>query len=114
MSDQVCIVDQDLCPVTVGDTVPFDYEFTLPDGSPMDISGMTLVFYVSLNPDYNSIVVQQATTFPAGSTDGMGGMKILPETTNKLTRGQCYFFKFVLENGPEDVFTVGSGKWEAK
>lgn len=111
---EACTADQDLCPVTVGDTVPFDFTFTYPDGTAIDISGQKLIFMVSPNPDYDPLTVTQETTFPAGSSLGLGGMKVLPETTAKLTQGACYFFKFVLTSGPTDIFTVGSGKWKAK
>jgi hypothetical protein len=109
-----CTIEQDLCPVTVGDTVPFDFEFTFPDGTPINISGQKLTFMVSVNPDYDPITITQETIFPAGSNDGLGSMKVLPETTSKLMRGGCYFFKFVLTDGPSDIFTVGSGKWKAE
>lgn len=41
---------------------------------------------------------------------GMGTMKVLPRETRKLQGGQCYFFAFQLIGGPDDIYTVGSGK----
>lgn len=41
---------------------------------------------------------------------GKGTMKILPRETALLKAGQCYFFAFQLIGGPEDIYTVGSGK----
>lgn len=43
-------------------------------------------------------------------TTGKGLMKVLPRETRQLRAGQCYFFAFQLIGGPDDIYTVGSGK----
>lgn len=103
-----CPVPQDLCPITRGDTVPFDVEFLQPDETPMDVTGMTLFFTMELD---GALALESFVTFPADaeSVAGRGTLKVLPSETDLLSAGKRHKYAFKLTNGPDDVFTVGRG-----
>lgn len=109
-----CDVEQNLEPIFRGDTVGFTFEVRNPDGSPMDIGGMTMYFTMKLDntlaaPGLNDL--QDKVTFAHDSETaiGKGGMTVHPVHTNSLLPTKIYHFDFQLVDGAE-VYTVASGK----
>lgn len=107
-----CQLNQDLCPISRGDTVPFTFNFKQPDGTPLNIVDMTLTYSMRLDIKEPSTAIEQSVTFPdtADSLIGQGNLKILPNFTEQLLAGRTYCFKFILDDHIEDIFTVGRGR----
>lgn len=109
--NMACAIEQDLCNVSRGDTMPFTFGFTNPDKSEMDIQGMRLTFEMrldskSVDPDLSEEVVFGAD---AETALGRGSMKILPSKTTMLIAGMKYCYKFIFEQSSTDIYTVGRG-----
>lgn len=109
MSD-CCAEDQEMCAISQGDTIPFEFEFLQPDMTPMPLFGKVLDLYMTKEGDPVGSPFF-SVTFPDtdSSRKGLGFMRLLPEDTNKLIPSKTYNFKFKLVNGPTEIFTVGSG-----
>lgn len=132
-----CMVPQDICDLFIGDTFPFKFEFKQPDGSPLNIANMVIVLTMTVFKDdeFQPLEVQphtepgvwygkdgafrKAIEFPEFTLDqeldqdsinGIGYMTLYPYETAELTPGKMYWYKFKLENGPAEVFTVGVGQ----
>jgi len=105
-----CMIEQALCAISRGDSVPFSFRFT-ESGEPLDITGMTL--QLTLKEDIKQKVPNliKEVVFPdnINSQDGLGGMTLTPEDTMTLRAGITYCFKFKLINGPDDISTIGLG-----
>ena len=107
-----CSSTQDLCSITRGNTVEYDFTFVQDSGDPVDISGMTMSFSMKLkdsSPDGGKNDLYDEVTFPAGSTDGTGNMQIAPEKTAVLLPKRWYHFEFLLESGSNE-YTMGAGR----
>lgn len=105
-----CPEEEEMCSISQGDTIPFDFEFLQPDTSPLPIAGKVLDLYMT--PEGDAVGSPFfSVTFPdtASSANGQGSMILLPTNTDKLVPGTTYNFKFKLVNGPNEVFTVGRG-----
>ena len=132
--------ETDLCPVARGDTWPFIFEFFGLENEPLPLKDMRLHFVLWLDPKQERPDLHHVLHFDRNSREnnageefhkvlldpdgkktgdgtfafdfmtGKGTMKVLPSETRNLRAGQCYFFAFQLEGGPEDIYTVGSGK----
>jgi hypothetical protein len=107
-----CAIQQDLCPIFRGDSVPFNFTFTQPDGTALDITDMTLTFTMKEYSDDPEAVLQKSVVFPDSqeSRDGIGSMKILPSETADLEPGIKYYYDFQLETVDGDIFTLGTGR----
>lgn len=110
--DMTCAVHQDLCDISRGDTIPFTFQFTNPDGTEMDIQGMSLIFEMRLDPKTVLPDLMQEEIFIADADTvlGRGAMKILPIKTATLIAGMTYCYKFIFKQATNDIFTVGRGK----
>lgn len=113
MSSQ-CLAAQVMCPVFRGDSMSFEFEFRQEDGSPYDISGMTLFFtakQMAMSPDNVVGDIQWKVHFPTDtdSQAGVGSMKVPPLTTQYLIPGTLMHYDFQLVGGIDDVVTVGYG-----
>lgn len=108
-----CMVEQDLCPVTRGDTMPFSFTFKQ-NGVVFPINSYKLFFCMKQKNDsiYITGDVQENVTFPddADSTNGIGSMVITPVKTNDLIAGVNYYYEFQLVGPTDDVYTVGRGR----
>lgn len=133
MSDS-CLIEQPICPLYTGDTFPFEFVFVQPDGSPLNISNMTIVLYLYIYGEEafpkdedippapgtrffsNGEAMKKVELFPEdqNSIDGLGFMTLLPEETSQLLPGNKYNYKFKLENSTAEIFTVGVGQINVK
>lgn len=107
---ECCGQEEEMCSISQGDTIPFEFEFLQPDTSPMPLAGKILDLYMTPEGDVMGAPFF-SVTFPdtASSAKGKGAMRLLPVDTGKLVPGTTYNFKFKLVNGPSEVFTVGRG-----
>ena len=106
---------KDLQPIFRGDTVPFDFAFTNPDGDPVDISGTTLVFTMTIDPsvynaELNDLLV--SVTFPAdiNSEAGLGTLLLSQDDTKDLRVNANYHYYFKWTQDEDIEFTVGLGR----
>jgi hypothetical protein len=111
-----CLIREDLCPIYRGDTPIYDVKLTYSDGSPVDISGMTLIFSAKLNKDSEDGVVgdfKVTTLFEVGddSSNGIGSITIPSKVTMTLvpSRNMHYDVKLI---GGGIVSTVAAGMFQ--
>jgi hypothetical protein len=106
-----CTIQQNLCPIYRGDTIPFDFTFTQPDDTPLDISNMTLTFTMKEDPTDTDVVLQESVVFPHNteSTNGKGSLTVPSTSTDTLEPDMSYYYDFQLVN-VDEVFTIGAGK----
>ncbi len=109
-----CQTAQNLCSIFRGDTLPFTFQFNNEDGTPIDISGMTLYFTMKLkknSPDGEITDLQHSVIFPAdtSSQNGQGDMVIPSSETQNLTVDREYYYDFELVDGTT-VSTIGYGQ----
>ena len=99
-----------------GDTKNWSLTFTK-NGSPIDISNMTLYFTLKEDQDYadnaTSGVFQTSTTFPADATSqgGIGSLLLTSTFTNAIPPG-AYYYDFQLVDSsvsPSVVTTLAKG-----
>ena len=108
-----CSVEQNLCPIFDGDTIPFAVKFEDTEGLPIDISGMKLYFTMKDDPaddDNEPGDLQDSVTFPSDANSALGlGELIIPATkAATLKPGTTYTFDFQLVNG-DVIATMGKG-----
>lgn len=106
--------NKELFSIFSGDTLEYDFTFKDSDGSPINISGMTLYFTMKINKsDINGSPngLQETITFPSdiASANGDGGIYISSSKTKKLLPDRWYQFDFNLTSGV-NTYTIGSGK----
>lgn len=110
-----CNVEQELCSVYRGDSINYDLEFKREDGSPVNVSGMTLTYTAKLNPDDvdglpENIQVKHIFPEDAESINGSGELVIPASKTKNLIPGRRMKYDFVLANG-SNVTTIGAGSF---
>ena len=105
----------DLQPIYRGDTVPLDFEFTNPDGDPVNIADTTLELVFTVDPtiynaELNDLIV--TTVFPddVNSQKGLGALDLLPAHTEQLKVNTNYHYYFRWYQDPTLPFTLGSGR----
>ena len=105
-----CMIEQQLCAISRGDSVPFNFRFT-ENGDPLKITGMTLQLILKEDIKQKEPDMIKEVIFPddANSDAGLGNLRLYPDDTMKLRAGVTYCFKFKLLNGALDVSTVGLG-----
>ena len=118
-----CDTGEKLCDFHRGDTLPFDFLFENDDGTPMDITNMTVWFTMKMDSsvlalDQNDIQVKKH--FDPGDPgndyiNGAGNMTVPTSKTTNLLPEKVYFYDFQLVQpkvDPEEdfVFTLEADK----
>jgi len=114
-----CNTSEEMCPIFVGDTIPFIFTFTQDDGTPLQTGGMELEFTMKLNEDDanddpNTLYKKVVFPPPVEPATGIENMTLTSEDTSILISGRKYYYKFKLTNPmegvPDEVFTLGYGQ----
>ncbi len=110
-----CNEQQELCSVYPGDSISYDLTFEWDDGTPIDVTGMTIWYTAKLNPtDAEGLAhnIQVSHVFPVGSDSaiGIGVVTVPSEKTKGLIPGRHMRYDFVLVDGSA-ITTVGAGSF---
>lgn len=124
VSNTECNNDVEMCPIPVGDTVPFVFTFTQEDGTPLPLEGMYLEFTMKLTEDLaddaDGVLYKKVTFGPDEvPPTGIEYMTLTSLDTAVLISGKEYHYKFKLTNPmtepiPDEVFTLGKGMVKAE
>jgi len=120
-----CPVEHNLCPVHAGDSIQFEFLFLDDCDEPINIAGSHFSFVAETDIlgtgcdnacSWGDLVsrLESSGIFPndEASWCGRGALVVPPSETQELECGKVYDFKFIITDGAQNVFTIGSGKFE--
>jgi len=101
--------------IVKGDTLSFRYTFKTKDGVPVSVSGATMTFWLKLDvhsPDGALGDLIDSVVFPdnVDSENGLGFQTIFPVKTESLTSCRTYNYRFTIDIGNNQVYTMGLGR----
>ena len=109
-----CIVEQDICNIFRGDTLPFILRFEDCNGDGIDITGMKLTFTMKLNLNSGpgNQQVSETVVFKdnAGSRNGDGSIYLSSSKMNTVIPNRKYYYDFQLTSLDGSISTIGFGK----
>ena len=108
-----CQTERRLCPIYVGDSIPFTFTFVDTDGKPRAIAGVKIYFTMKLDRNFadgKKGDLQHEVTFGADPdpVTGIGEILVPSSKTKELIPEKEYFYDFkVIDAG--EPYTFGSG-----
>lgn len=101
--------------IVKGDTLSFKYTFKTKDGDPVSVVNATMTFWMKLDvhsPDGAPGDLIDVVVFPdnVDSENGIAFQTVLPVKTEGLTSCETYNYRFTINLGIDQVYTMGLGR----